>query len=271
MKLEHVIRHPTAGLVVQRLRNPHHYTWYLRLIQQQDLSSSDLARLNLRRRQALVSYVHTQTQPRDSSANLMGKFVREGTEFSWEQVPSLIPTKAPCSEMSDCVYWRSQTWWGQPPASRSSRLELPDFPTQASAAPAVIVDMGQLQSLSPIQADALRKSKELICSTLLDAKSRLDLEKAFCMPVRIFYSYHDEVPCISSCSMNELHVLSDCVHIEVVDEEGSPVEPGHRGELLLTAFDVRNAFVVRAPIGQSGTLSPHQCECGLPFPRIHLE
>lgn len=73
----------------------------------------------------------------------------------------------------------------------------------------------------------------------------------------------------SECEQHRgLHLNSDVVHLEVVDEAGRPAAPGQTGRILVTDL-VNYAFpFLRYEIGDRGTLSPDTCTCGRPFPLL---
>lgn len=66
-----------------------------------------------------------------------------------------------------------------------------------------------------------------------------------------------------------LHVFSDLVHLEVVDDDGRPVpaeEPGSR--VLVTNLVNRTQPLIRFELGDLLTLSADRCPCGRPHPLL---
>ncbi len=74
------------------------------------------------------------------------------------------------------------------------------------------------------------------------------------------------------CERGELHVNSDWVILEPVDEHGHAVPPGQpSANVLLTNLANRVQPFIRYELGDSVTLVPGECGCGRPFPRIRVD
>jgi phenylacetate-CoA ligase len=67
---------------------------------------------------------------------------------------------------------------------------------------------------------------------------------------------------------NGLHISSEHIYLEIVDENGNPSSEGTPGQLLVT--DLTNyAFpLIRYKIGDLGSFSENQCECGRGLPLL---
>lgn len=66
-----------------------------------------------------------------------------------------------------------------------------------------------------------------------------------------------------------LHVLSDLVLLEVVDDEGRHVPPGTPGtRVFVTNLINRTQPLIRMELSDLVTLSPERCPCGRPYPLI---
>ncbi len=61
---------------------------------------------------------------------------------------------------------------------------------------------------------------------------------------------------------NGLHIFTEHVVIEVVDENGEPCRPGRTGEIVLTKLDNYAFPLIRYRIGDIGALSDRVCPCG---------
>jgi phenylacetate-CoA ligase len=59
-----------------------------------------------------------------------------------------------------------------------------------------------------------------------------------------------------------MHICGEHFFIEVVDDQGEPVPPGHEGRLLITAFYNYAMPFIRYEIGDRGVVLPDQCPCG---------
>lgn len=64
------------------------------------------------------------------------------------------------------------------------------------------------------------------------------------------------------------HVHADLVHVEIVDDEGNPVEPGLPGEVVVTPLQVEGMPLLRYRTGDIATLHAEPCPCGRNSPRL---
>jgi len=67
---------------------------------------------------------------------------------------------------------------------------------------------------------------------------------------------------------NGLHVYSERVYLEVIDEEGEPCEPGELGELIVTDLDNYGFPFIRYKIGDLAIRAEDGCECGRGLPLL---
>ncbi|HET6348649.1 MAG TPA: AMP-binding protein [Candidatus Krumholzibacteria bacterium] len=66
-----------------------------------------------------------------------------------------------------------------------------------------------------------------------------------------------------------LHLASDNVVVEVVDEAGNPVPAGAEGRIVVTDFHNAASPIIRYDMGDIGVMGPDElCACGRPFPRL---
>jgi len=65
-----------------------------------------------------------------------------------------------------------------------------------------------------------------------------------------------------------LHILTDNVYIEVLDENGERVSPGERGEIVVTGLHNYTMPLIRYRIGDLGILTNEKCPCGRSWPLI---
>lgn len=91
---------------------------------------------------------------------------------------------------------------------------------------------------------------------------------AFNAPVYNYYSSRDITGIAHECSRhNGLHIFSENVFLEVVDDDGNPMEEGE-GEVVLT--DLHNYVMpfIRYKIGDRAVISKRRCDCGINLPLI---
>ena len=67
---------------------------------------------------------------------------------------------------------------------------------------------------------------------------------------------------------NGLHVFTEHVIVEVVDEHGNPCGPGESGEIVLTKLDNYAFPFIRYRVGDVGALSGRSCPCGRNLPML---
>lgn len=74
------------------------------------------------------------------------------------------------------------------------------------------------------------------------------------------------------CSAHDgMHVNSESVIVEIVDDEGRPVPHGSRGRIIVTDLFNFNMPFIRYDTGDRGVLLTSPCPCGLQTPRIRIE
>lgn len=76
------------------------------------------------------------------------------------------------------------------------------------------------------------------------------------------------IECMHSGSNHHLHLQSDLIHIDLVDDYGNPVEGEEIGTTVVTCFDNKVFPFVRYNHGDRTHWVNRPCECGLPFPCI---
>lgn len=71
------------------------------------------------------------------------------------------------------------------------------------------------------------------------------------------------------CSAHEgIHVPEDRLFVEVLDDEGSPVAPGERGELVVTTLRREAMPLIRYRLGDRTAFEPEPCPCGRTHARL---
>lgn len=94
------------------------------------------------------------------------------------------------------------------------------------------------------------------------------LEEVFHAPVYNQYGC-SEVPWISAeCTLRSgLHVFSDARHIEFLDGNGKPCQPGTTGRIVVTDLENYVFPLIRYVNGdQGGTIANARCDCGITLP-----
>jgi phenylacetate-CoA ligase len=99
-----------------------------------------------------------------------------------------------------------------------------------------------------------------------------DVAAAFECPVREVYGATECFPIAVECGHGNLHVNSDWVVLEPVDDTYQPVAPGEpSATVLVTSLTNRVQPLVRYDLGDSITMFDEPCPCGSAFPVIEVE
>jgi len=132
-----------------------------------------------------------------------------------------------------------------------------------------------------LRALAERKhAGELLCSPRtiwtggewMSPQCRRYVERAFGARVAGDYGASEFMNIAFECEKGELHVNSDWVILEPVDERGAAVPVGEpSATVLLTNLANRVQPFIRYDLGDSVTAIPGACGCGRPFPRIRID
>lgn len=102
--------------------------------------------------------------------------------------------------------------------------------------------------------------------------ARDQIAGAFECLVRETYAASEFMGIAYSCDHGRLHVNSDWVILEPVDEEYQPVPPGQASQtVLLTNLANRVQPIIRYDLGDSITVNPYPCRCGNPLTAIQVE
>lgn len=134
---------------------------------------------------------------------------------------------------------------------------------------------------SVLRALAERKEAgELLCAPgalwyggeWLAPECRRRIERAFGARVAGDYGASEFMNIAFECEKGELHVNSDWVILEPVDERGEPVPAGKpSANVLLTNLANRVQPFIRYELGDSVTMVPGACACGRHFPRVRVD
>lgn len=119
----------------------------------------------------------------------------------------------------------------------------------------------QLQLTSPYAVVSAASS--------LTQEMRSRIETAFNCPVFDRYGTREVGAVAMECQQHDgLHILTDVVHVEVLDDVGREVSDGEEGELVVTALHNFTMPLIRYRIGDRAQRGSGGCACGRPYPRI---
>ena len=69
------------------------------------------------------------------------------------------------------------------------------------------------------------------------------------------------------CSKQKMHINADSYYVEIIDENGRPLEEGE-GKVVITSFDNRVMPLIRYEIGDYARISKSVCHCGINLPTL---
>jgi phenylacetate-coenzyme A ligase PaaK-like adenylate-forming protein len=105
----------------------------------------------------------------------------------------------------------------------------------------------------------------------LSGRMRLRIEKAFKRPVRNSYGAAEFLPIAWECEQQQLHINSDWVILEAVDENYNPVPNGTLSHTsLITNLANFAQPIIRVDLGDSIRYQKEPCACGSPLPCIDI-
>jgi len=72
------------------------------------------------------------------------------------------------------------------------------------------------------------------------------------------------------CREGNMHMMSDHMCIEFLDEKNKPVKPGELGRIVITDLSSYAMLLIRYDIGDMGRYSEKKCTCGVNFPLMEI-
>jgi phenylacetate-CoA ligase len=151
-------------------------------------------------------------------------------------------------------------WTPEKQLSEIMRLK----PKIINAYPSVLYLLGK--TITPSQAKELDLKLLLSNSELLTKHVREYLENVFNCKVYDDYSCLEFSSIGFECRMQNLHISSDNVIVEIVDSEGKQLPFGRQGRVVITALNNYSMPYIRYEISDIGILSNENCSCGRTFP-----
>ncbi|GAH44589.1 unnamed protein product, partial [marine sediment metagenome] len=111
--------------------------------------------------------------------------------------------------------------------------------------------------------DVARPRAVLSSAGVLTAQARETIERAFGCPVFNRYGSREVSNMACSCESNtELHVNELSTHLEIMDDDGRPCEPGVEGRVLVTLLTNYTMPLIRYQIEDRAAWASGPCPCG---------
>jgi phenylacetate-CoA ligase len=104
-----------------------------------------------------------------------------------------------------------------------------------------------------------------VTGEVLLAEQREVIGRTFRCQVADGYGGRDSGFIAHECPGGSLHVMSDAVVVEILDEAGRPAPQGAPGEIVVTDLFSEEAPFIRYATGDVGVAGSGACSCGRPF------
>ena len=109
----------------------------------------------------------------------------------------------------------------------------------------------------------------MVSAGVLYEHMRETIERVFKAPIFNRYGSREVGDIACECDQHQgLHVSPFTHYVEILREDGSPVEPGELGEIVITPFANYAMPLIRYRIGDMGAWSENPCTCGRAWPML---
>lgn len=118
--------------------------------------------------------------------------------------------------------------------------------------------------------DASIRPKAILstCMVLHDFE-RAKIEETFACRVTNRYGCEEVSLIACECERHEgLHVNSDCLYLEIIDDRGAACPPGQPGRVIVTDLTNRAMPLLRYEVGDMATWANAPCSCGRTLPLL---
>ncbi len=99
---------------------------------------------------------------------------------------------------------------------------------------------------------------------------REQIETYFGLPVADGYGSREGGFIAHECPAGSMHVTSENVIVEIIDDAGQPVPVGQPGQIVVTHLDAYGLPFIRYGTGDTGRLAQGNCPCGRGLERMHV-
>jgi phenylacetate-CoA ligase len=106
----------------------------------------------------------------------------------------------------------------------------------------------------------------MACAGTVTPDSRALIESVFGCKLHNKYGSRECAEMACACRFGRMHIYTNHVLLEAVDERDRAVQPGTAGRLLVTLLNNHSFPMIRYEIGDVGALGEGNCPCGSPFP-----
>ncbi len=107
-----------------------------------------------------------------------------------------------------------------------------------------------------------------VTSEKLYDDQRERIERVFACPVANGYGGRDAGFIAHQCPEGGMHITAEDIVVEIVDADGSPVETGQAGEVVVTHMATSDFPFIRYRTGDVAVLDDEPCRCGRGLPLL---
>ena len=152
----------------------------------------------------------------------------------------------------------------QPAAKVAAELASFD-PDTVYGLPSALLEAGEELRTRGVR---LRVARIFTSGELLRPAVRQAIADAYGARVFDVYGSSETKEIAWECPAGGMHINSDVVRLEILDDAGRPGPTGAEGNLVATLLVNRAMPLLRYRIGDRASLLPHRCDCGHPFPLL---
>lgn len=135
-------------------------------------------------------------------------------------------------------------------------------PTYFYGYPNVIERFARVLLRHHLDPSGLQLKAVVVTAEQLFPETRKLLETVFRTRVVVDYGTSEFGPIAYECPQGSLHLMSENLIVEIVDEKGKPVPPGEKGEIVVTDLHNYAMPFIRYRTGDLGRMSEEFCPCG---------
>jgi phenylacetate-CoA ligase len=132
--------------------------------------------------------------------------------------------------------------------------------------PSSLALMAQYCQSNGYKVDDLGIKVVFVTSERLYDHQQKMIEEVFGCPVANGYGGRDAGFIAHACPEGSMHITSEDIIVEIVDEQGAVLPSGEKGEIVVTHLSTGDFPFVRYRTGDVGSLSDTLCACGRSLP-----
>jgi len=162
------------------------------------------------------------------------------------------------------------------PAFEMSEEKLDDFiarirrrrPKMLFGYPSALAHIARHAARRGVAMDDLGVKVAFVTSEKLYEEQRGEIERTFACAVADGYGSREGGFIAHQCPAGGMHITAEDIVVEVVDDTGRTLGPGHAGEIVVTHLASGDFPFIRYRTGDVGVLRDRKCDCGRSLPLL---